>query len=265
MPRKKRDLAPLTGFPISEPFKCMEEVDGYLSGNLIQCRECGHYFKALPRHITKQHEITADEYKEAHGIPWGRGLTSGSLHGELSQLAYDLDNAAKVKGKNNPRSKKAMVRGYCIARRNLRMVYTEEQYYTLARRVASGEALMSVCREPGMPSVDAVRDYRQFNKDYDVFFREKVKPNLLPWRTLERKNLNEGRVQTAIAMASDGATAKEIAAATGYTPSNAYVFIKGSNWKPIREGTKPVAHDPSPYTLKARMLRAVSSARPEPL
>ncbi|RWG25805.1 MucR family transcriptional regulator [Mesorhizobium sp.] len=256
MPRKKRDFTPLPGFPIREPFKCMEEVETYLSGNLIQCRECGHHFMALARHLTKQHEITADEYKETHGIPWMRGLTSGAFHSELSQQAYALDSVAKVAGKyNNKKGQKNETRGYCIARRVQRMSYTDEQYYSLAARVAAGEALLSVCREPGVPSVEAVRQYRKFNKDYDAFFRERVEPNLLPLRSAERKSLSDGRVQTAIAMAASGATAKEIAAATGYSPSNAYLFINGSNWGHIREGKKPVTHDPRPHTLKARIHR----------
>lgn len=257
MPRKKRDFTPLPGFPVREPFRRMEEVEGYLSGNLIQCLECGHHFRGLARHITKQHEITADEYKEVHGIPWGRGLTSASLHGELSQLAYDLDSLAKVAGKAAPRKgQKLTPRGYCKARRVLRMTYSEEQYYTLANRVAEGEALNAVCREPEMPSVMAVRKYRDFNKDYDAYFREQVEPKLLPWTASERKALKEGRVQTAIAMAASGASAKEIADATGYCIANAYYFIRGKNWKPIREGRTPPPFDPRPHILKARMQRA---------
>lgn len=262
MPRKKRDYTPLPGFPIREPFRCMEEVDRYLSGNLIQCRECGHHFTALPRHLTRQHGMPADEYRDAHGIPWMRGLVSGAFHEELSRLAYDLDSVSKVKGKNpDKKGKKQETRAYCLARRSLRMTYSEEQYYNLARRVAAGEALNAVSREPGMPSVDAVRHYRQFNKEYDAFFREAVEPNLLPWRSSERISLTVGRVQTAIAMASSGAHLKDIADATGYSIANARLFVKGSNWKPVREGRMAAAHDPRPYILKARMLRTETAQK----
>lgn len=256
MPRKKRDYTPLPGFPIKEPFKCMEEVDRYLSGNLIQCRECGYHFTALPRHLTRQHGMPADEYKEVHGVPWTRGLVSGTYHEELSRFAHENDSVSKVKDKaHRNKGRSVATRGYCIARRALRMTYSEEEYYSLARRVAAGEALNAVCGEPGMPSVDAVRGYRQFNKEYDKFFRENVEPNLLPWRASERRSLNEGRVQTAIAMASNGARLKDIAEATGYSIANASLFVKGVNWIPIREGKTPAAHDPRPYTLKARTQR----------
>lgn len=253
MPRKKRDSAPLVGFPVGEPFQSMAEVDRYLAGNLIQCRECGHSFRSLPRHITVAHGLSAEDYKERHGIPWKRGLVSGALHDELSQLAYDLDSLAKVKGKGSrQRGSKIQMRGYCRARRNARMTYSEEQYFALAQRVANGEALAAVCRESGMPSADAVRLYRQFNKNYDEFFRKEVEPNLLPWSALGRENLVAGRVEAAIAMARNGARARDIADATGYCEANARLFLKGTNWRSVRDGSKPAVHDPRPHTLKLR-------------
>lgn len=62
------------GYPIEEPFKTREEVEAYLNSERIICLLCGRPFKMLCSHLCV-HGITADQYKEKYGIPYGAGLT----------------------------------------------------------------------------------------------------------------------------------------------------------------------------------------------
>lgn len=68
--RKKVRSGPIE----TDAFTTIDQVATYLSGDEIQCLECGRYFKALPVHIERTHGISAREYKLAHGIPIGLGL-----------------------------------------------------------------------------------------------------------------------------------------------------------------------------------------------
>ena len=66
---------------------------GYLDGDEthIVCHECGKLYRALGTHLMKAHDMTAAEYKQAHGLPRGMGLVAPetrraqSLHA-LSQV-----------------------------------------------------------------------------------------------------------------------------------------------------------------------------------
>lgn len=234
MPRKKRDYRPLPGFPVEDKFETMAEVETYLSGNIIQCRECGHYFSGLARHITCQHEINADEYKEKHGIPWG--LVCGALHTSLSEKAKEecsvshigeAANGKQIKGKQHHRK-------YCRARVNAKHIYSRETYYEFADRVRDGEPVLSISMEEGMPSTDALRLFIEKDAEFGRYWKANAKPSLQPWRKKERQSLKDGRVQLAIKMAADGAAIGEIVGATGYSEGNARLFKQGKNWPKIR-------------------------------
>lgn len=51
---------------------------GYLDGDdeRIICHECGGLYRALAPHLIKAHDMTAAEYKQAHGLPRGMGLVA---------------------------------------------------------------------------------------------------------------------------------------------------------------------------------------------
>ncbi|MFQ6183602.1 MucR family transcriptional regulator [Sinorhizobium meliloti] len=236
MPRKKKDYTPLPGFPRETKFQCMEDIDRYFSGNSIQCLECGHHFTALPRHLTRAHEVSADEYKEKHGLPWGRGLTCGLFHDELSQKAKEDGSVANIGDiRSAPtRGRKLNTRDYCPARVNAKHVYSPETYFAFADRVAAGEPILTISREEAMPSVMAVRGFIEKNIEFARYWEERVKPNILPLRKDNRVSLESGRVAKAISMARGGATVKEIAAATGYSDANARLFLKGKTWKTLK-------------------------------
>lgn len=70
----------LSGYPKETPFSTIEDVDSYIGGERIQCLLCGKQYKSLGRHLVTVHSLTAEDYKEKYGIPFGRGLTSGNTH-----------------------------------------------------------------------------------------------------------------------------------------------------------------------------------------
>ena len=59
-------------YPWLGKFGTKTEIDDYLAGNKVQCLLCGKLFKALPQHLERTHEITADDFREQYGLPWKR-------------------------------------------------------------------------------------------------------------------------------------------------------------------------------------------------
>lgn len=216
MPRAKRDYSPIPGFPRREQFKSMAEIAAYFSGNTIQCLECGHWFRALPRHL-KDHGINADEYKERHGIPWGRGLICGQLSETLRQFAVESGVVDRVKGRSLC-GVKGPYRHYVMARKLAKMAYTEDDYYQVARRVAGGEPFLAVCRDPDVPSHKSVTEYRKKNVDFDKYWRVNVEPNMVAYRASARERLASGDVARAIEMLASGSSVAEVASATSFSP-----------------------------------------------
>lgn len=64
----------LPGYPITEKFKCVEEIDAYLSGERVACLICGKEYVALAPHIKRIHNVDAEDYKVRYGIPQSYGL-----------------------------------------------------------------------------------------------------------------------------------------------------------------------------------------------
>ena len=216
MGKKKADSSPLPGFPLEKPLQTMAEVDAYFSGNAIQCRECGRWFRGLARHLM-EHGMTADQYKEKHGIPWGRGLLCGQLHKALSDAAKSSDMVARIGEKRGDPKDRGPIRNYVPARRVAKMLYTEADYYRLAKRVAEGEPFLAVCKDPDMPSDEAVKAYREFNPEYDAFWRKYAEPALIPIKGSARERLANGDIVAIKAALANGETIKSVAERFGYT------------------------------------------------
>ena len=68
------DLNSLLEFPWLGRFETKTEIEDYLAGDKVRCLLCGKLFKALPTHLERVHDITADDYRERYGLPWKRGL-----------------------------------------------------------------------------------------------------------------------------------------------------------------------------------------------
>ncbi len=60
----------------------LEEVVGGL-----MCHLCGHAFANLGLHAWRGHGVTADQYREAHGLQRRRGLVSTELAGRIRAAA----------------------------------------------------------------------------------------------------------------------------------------------------------------------------------
>lgn len=62
---------------------------GYLDGDAerIICHECGSRYKSVASHAQRTHQMTADEYRIAHGIPQTTSLIAPSLKQTFSGLA----------------------------------------------------------------------------------------------------------------------------------------------------------------------------------
>jgi hypothetical protein len=73
-----------------QPFETLEEVRAYLSGNKIQCLVCGRHYRRLQYLHLAMHGMTADDYREAFGIPWKTSLTSAPSR-EASSRAMTPD------------------------------------------------------------------------------------------------------------------------------------------------------------------------------
>lgn len=76
----------LDGFPITRPFKSIDEVKEYLSGGKIVCLLCGKEYKVLGVHLLKIHDMTVDAYRERYKIPWTYGVLSKKSHDIRSEI-----------------------------------------------------------------------------------------------------------------------------------------------------------------------------------
>lgn len=67
-----------------------EALNAYFSGDRIECLVCHKTFRNLGIHLKNGHGIEADVYREQHGIPWTRGLTSAASKEAYSAHAKRL-------------------------------------------------------------------------------------------------------------------------------------------------------------------------------
>jgi len=77
-------------FPMDGKFTSEREVDEYLSGDTIQCLECGLEKKVLGKHLAR-HGINTDSYKIKYGIPLGRPLAIASYRLERAAIAQKVN------------------------------------------------------------------------------------------------------------------------------------------------------------------------------
>lgn len=178
MPRKKRDYSPLPGFPKHFTFECREAVDAYLSGDRITCLLCGHDFRALEAHLKHSHEMTNDDYREKYGLPYRRGLCSGSVSERMSEVTKQrfqdnkefylatLEKAKAVQAENgNPQRNKP------VFWKKERTRYEHEAYEEFIRRVCSGRGVFEVGLDPDMPHCAHVYTYMKKNKEFEAKYR----------------------------------------------------------------------------------------------
>ena len=68
------------------PFKTIGEVDVYLNSGLIACLICGREYKMLGGHLSSQHAISSDQYKDEFNIPRSYSLNCQDLRERKSNI-----------------------------------------------------------------------------------------------------------------------------------------------------------------------------------
>jgi len=100
-----------------KPFETLEQVNTYLDNPKLKCLICGKSYKGLSSHVWQTHHMTADDYREAYGIPWSRGLqgtTTRELKSNLTKarvaenIEYYRANAAKAQKAASKSKKRKM-------------------------------------------------------------------------------------------------------------------------------------------------------------
>lgn len=77
----------------SRPIRSREDVARYLDHERIECLECGRRYAFLPTHLTRAHDMTAAEYREAHSLPAGTPLAGKRYREEGRRRIHERHQA----------------------------------------------------------------------------------------------------------------------------------------------------------------------------
>jgi hypothetical protein len=174
------DLDVIQKYPWLDKFGTKTEIDAYLAGNKVQCLLCGKLFKALPQHLERTHDITADDYREQYGLPWKRGLCGVGTSKKLSKNMLE-----RQKNGFRPPIEAAQKKSVEATRRpdqpffvkvkeeNMRAgsekfkKYADQDYKkVLAKMLKEKKGLNEACKEAGMPHFRAVSKYAKKNAEF---------------------------------------------------------------------------------------------------
>jgi len=110
--RRARAGRPLTPAARPEPIP----TDGL---GRLRCAECGLYYRALGAHVARVHEMTARDYKLAHGLPLRRSLLSeGDRQARSAQSRQRVGSAGwqRLEAARDPAAASASRDPHIIAR-----------------------------------------------------------------------------------------------------------------------------------------------------
>lgn len=79
-------------FPMKGKFTSEQEVNEYLSGDTIQCLECGREKKSLGKHLPS-HGLNVDSYKMKFGIPKGKALMTNTCREVRANVARQINSS----------------------------------------------------------------------------------------------------------------------------------------------------------------------------
>ncbi|MBX5143271.1 hypothetical protein HJB79_31685 [Rhizobium lentis] len=171
MPKARKTVHP--GFPKEFIFESREAVDEYLNGDRITCLICGNDFRSLEPHLSRSHDMSADDYREKYGLPFRRGLCCADFSERRSELAkqfFDenrdrqlayLEQAKAVQAVNgNPQRKKPKFW------KNERTHYERQHYEEFVKRVIAGRAVSDVSNDEDVPTAQHVYWYMKRDKDF---------------------------------------------------------------------------------------------------
>lgn len=72
------------------PFTSREEVAAYLSGDTLECLECGRRFWTLGRHLRRTHSLAPEDYRARWGLPASTPLAGQGYRQARSVVARRL-------------------------------------------------------------------------------------------------------------------------------------------------------------------------------
>ena len=79
------------------PFRNIEEVTDYLSGDTIKCLVCGKYFNLLNKHLSDAHGLSTGEYRAQFGIPLDRELSGAQLRAKVQRKLAQYSTNDRLK------------------------------------------------------------------------------------------------------------------------------------------------------------------------
>lgn len=71
-------------------FTTKEEIKDYFRGDKIVCLICGKPFRGLIGHLFGKHSMSADDYRDRFGLPYGTGLVGCATRDILRDRAETL-------------------------------------------------------------------------------------------------------------------------------------------------------------------------------
>jgi len=174
------DSGVIQKYPWLGKFGTKAEIDAYLAGNKIQCLLCGKLFKALPQHLERTHDLTADDYREQYGLPWKRGLCGVGTSEKLSKNMLE-----RQKNGFQPPIEGAWKKSVGVTRRpdqpffvkvkeeNMRAgsekfkKYADQDYRNVLKKMLKEKiGLNEACKDGDMPPIKAVSKYAKKNAEF---------------------------------------------------------------------------------------------------
>jgi hypothetical protein len=167
-------------YPWRGKFGTKTEIDDYLAGNKVQCLLCGKLYKALPQHLERTHDITADDYREQYGLPWRRGLCGVGTSKKLSQNMFDrqkngfrppIEAASKksvgaTRRPDQPFFVKVKADNMKIGSEKIKKYSDQDFKNVLVKMLTENRGLNEVCKDADMPDFRAVSKYAKKNEDF---------------------------------------------------------------------------------------------------
>jgi len=177
---KTHNLDVMQEYPWCGKFRTKTEIDDYLAGNKVQCLICGKLFKALPQHLERTHDITADDYREQYGLPWRRGLCGVETSKKLSKNMLERQkngfrppietawqkSVGATRRQDQPFFVKVKADNMKIGSEKIKK-YTEQDYKNvLTKMLREKKGLNEACKDTGMPDIRIVWKYVKKNADF---------------------------------------------------------------------------------------------------
>lgn len=166
------------GYPKKFVFESREAVDAYLSGDVIDCLICGNHFRSLEPHLSRSHDISADEYREKYGLPYRRGLCCDGFSKARSERAkrtfeenVDRQMSALAKAKAVQQKLGNPQRCKPVFWKKERTRFGPEHYEEFIKRVVSGRSVSDVSNDPDVPHSTHVYLYMKKNKGFAERYR----------------------------------------------------------------------------------------------